>query len=301
MLEKDETKTPEVKLPSTSSLPEAGLYNYIHKINSLPVLSREEEYTLANEYIKNGNLEAAQKLVLFNMRYVVHIAKTYSGYGLPVGDLMQEGSMGLMKAVKRFDPRIGVRLISFAVRWIKAEIQEYVIKNWKLVKVATTKSQRKLFFNLRSKKESLGWSTREEVAAIAKDLDVSEADVVEMEARMNSSDVSLYGYDDDSSDNPSSFSPLTYLESPEKDPQKMLIGRDFSAKALKSLRKAITTLDARSQDIIKERWLNEDSKVTLKDLSNKHNVSLERIRQIEKTSLIKVREILQEQDIDITN
>ena len=293
MTEENKDMTSTV-VSAVNNLPEAGLNSYLQKINSLPVLSKEEELDLAKKYHDTGDLESAQKLVLFNMRYVIKVARGYSGYGLGLSDLVQEGAMGLMKAVKRFDPNVGVRLVTFAVRWIKAEMQEYVIKNWKVVKVATTKAQRKLFFNLRSSKKHLGWATREEVEAIAKDLDVTTKDVLDMEIRMNSNEISLYGFDDDSSEDSNNFSPLSYLPSPEKDPQEILVRNDFSAKALSELYQSLEQLDERSKDILKQRWLNNDGKVTLSDLAKKYSISLERVRQLEKTAIEKLRKQMKE-------
>jgi RNA polymerase sigma-32 factor len=264
--------------------PLGSLDQYIHQVSAIPVLSAEEEQELATRLRENGDLEAARTLVLANLRFVVHIARGYSGYGLPLGDLVQEGNVGLMKAVSRFDPSVGVRLVSFAVHWIRAEIHEYVLRNWRLVKVATTKAQRKLFFNLRKAKERLGWLNAEETQAIADDLGVSTRDVTEMERRLSSYDVS---YDPAPSED-DEYSPSSYLPSPEQDPAVALENADWEDSNHVSLAGALDGLDERSRSILERRWLSED-KSTLHELADEYGVSAERIRQIETAAIGKLR------------
>jgi RNA polymerase sigma-32 factor len=266
--------------------PVGSLDSYIQTVNSAPMLDKEQEQELARRLVDNNDLEAARQLVMSQLRFVVHIARSYAGYGLPLGDLIQEGNIGLMKAVKRFDPDVGVRLVSFAVHWIKAEIHEYVIKNWKLVKVATTKAQRKLFFNLRRAKKNFGWLSSEETAAVAKDLGVSERDVTEMEQRLYSHDVSFDPAPNEDEDAP--YSPALYLPSPEANPADTFESDDWNSQASGDLIDALETLDKRSREILAARWLTE-SKKTLHELAEEFGVSAERIRQIENNAIKKLR------------
>lgn len=251
------------------------------------MLSADEEKSLAERLFNEGDLTAARELVMSHLRFVVHIAKSYSGYGLAQADLVQEGNIGLMKAVKRFDPNVGVRLVSFAVHWIKAEIHEFVLKNWRIVKVATTKAQRKLFFNLRKSKKRLGWFTHKEVQKVAEELGVSEKEVLQMEARMGSQDTAFDLSSDDGDDN-SNFSPAQYLEDKSENVEAAVINADYDSNASARLYSAIKTLDERSQYIIETRWLN-DNKMTLQDLAAKYEVSAERVRQIEKNAMKKIQ------------
>ena len=269
------------------SVPHSGsIEGYIQAVSSINMLSADEERSLATRLRDEGDLEAARKLVMSHLRFVVHIAKSYSGYGLPQADLIQEGNIGLMKAVKRFDPGVGVRLVSFAVHWIKAEIHEFVLKNWRIVKVATTKAQRKLFFNLRKAKKRLGWFTHEEVQTVADELGVSTKEVLQMEARMSSQDQAFdLSADDDESGN---FAPVQFLEDKSADVEMDVINNDWDSNASKRLYSAIKTLDERIQDIIETRWL-ADNKITLQDLADKYQVSAERVRQIEKNAMKKLQ------------
>jgi len=265
-----------------------GLQRYLQQVNAVPLLSQEEEVALANRFRQEGDLQAAQQLVLSHLRYVVKIARHYTGYGLALNDLIQEGTIGLMKAVKRFDPSVGVRLVSFAVHWIKSEMHEYVIRNWRIVKVATTKAQRKLFFNLRQAKKRLGWFSYEEVQAVAKDLGVNPKEVLEMEARLNAHDDAFDHANDD--DDVKTFSPIQYLPMPrETEPDAGL----FDENASQYLETALENLDPRSQDIVSKRWLNEE-KASLKELAEQYDISIERVRQIEKNAFLKMRESLAE-------
>ena len=261
-----------------------SLDQYIHAANSVSMLTAEEEHELAVKFRETNDLDAARRLVLAHLRFVVHVARGYAGYGLQLGDLIQEGNVGLMKAVKRFDPNVGVRLVSFAVHWIRAEIHEFVLRNWRLVKVATTKAQRKLFFNLRKAKKHLGWLSRGETEAIAKDLGVSAREVNEMERRLSSYDVS---FDPDPTDD-DSFAPAAYLPSPGSDPAKAVEREDWDLDAHDRLDAALAKLDARSRDILARRWLAEE-KSTLHELAAEYNVSAERIRQIEVSAIAKLR------------
>jgi len=264
--------------------PLGSVDQYIQQVNTLPVLSADEEHALATRLREDDDLEAARTLVLANLRFVVHIARGYTGYGLPLGDLIQEGNVGLMKAVRRFDPTVGVRLVSFAVHWIRAEIHEYVLRNWRLVKVATTKAQRKLFFNLRKAKERLGWLSSEETQAIADDLGVTPRDVTEMEGRLAGYDVS---YDPAPADE-DEYSPSNYLPSPDQDPATVIEQMDFADVSHASLGLALDELDERSRRVIESRWLT-DEKSTLHELAAEYGVSAERIRQIEGTAIAKLR------------
>jgi RNA polymerase sigma-32 factor len=261
-----------------------SLDQYIHAANSVPMLTAEEEHDLAVKFRDTNDLDAARRLVLAHLRFVVHVARGYGGYGLQLGDLIQEGNVGLMKAVKRFDPNVGVRLVSFAVHWIRAEIHEFVLRNWRLVKVATTKAQRKLFFNLRKAKKRLGWLSRDETEAVAKDLGVTAREVNEMERRLSSYDVS---FDPDPTDD-EDFAPAAYLPSPNSDPANAVEREDYDADAHDRLDGALKTLDARSRDILSRRWLTDD-KATLHELAAEYHVSAERIRQIEASAIAKLR------------
>ncbi|HEX4974994.1 MAG TPA: RNA polymerase sigma factor RpoH [Pseudomonadales bacterium] len=263
--------------------PGANLESYVRTVNSIGVLSAEEELNLTERLFYNNDLEAARQLVMSHLRFVVHIAKSYSGYGLPQGDLIQEGNVGLMKAVKRFDPSKGVRLVSFAVHWIKAEIHEFVLRNWRIVKVATTKAQRKLFFNLRKAKKELRQFTAEEIQAVAKDLNVPVNEVREMEERLAAYDAS-FDLSADQDDDKATLAPVQYLEDKSADPALLLENENFSDNSTQHLQQALLTLDARSQDILQQRWLNEN-KATLHELAEKYGVSAERIRQLEKSAM----------------
>ncbi|AEE24863.1 RNA polymerase sigma factor RpoH [Paraglaciecola chathamensis] len=271
----------------TLTVPQTGsIETYVQAVSSIDMLSAEEEKGLAERLQQEDDLLAARKLIMSHLRFVVHIAKSYSGYGLPQADLIQEGNIGLMKAVRRFDPTVGVRLVSFAVHWIKAEIHEFVLRNWRIVKVATTKAQRKLFFNLRKNKKRLGWFTHAEVQKVASDLGVSEKEVLQMEARMSSHDQAFdLSADDDES---GSFAPVQFLEDKSPDVETEVVNADWDATASQKLYSAIKTLDERSQHIIQTRWLSDD-KTTLQDLADKYQVSAERVRQIEKNAMKKLQ------------
>ena len=266
--------------------PVGSLDAYMQAVGGVPVLSAADERQLAQRFRGENDLEAARTLVLSNLRFVVHIARGYLGYGLPLADLIQEGNVGLMKAVKRFDPEVGVRLVSFAVHWIRAEIHEYVVRNWRLVKVATTKAQRKLFFNLRRAKQNLGWLSREETAAIAADLGVAENDVREMEQRLSAHDVVFDPVP--TGDDEITVSPATYLPAPNADPAEAFESDDWEEQASERLRDALEQLDERSRDILKARWM-ADTKATLHELAARFGVSAERIRQIEANAIRTLR------------
>jgi len=268
-------------------VPGANLESYIQAVSSIPVLSAEEERELAERLHYHGDVEAARQLVLSHLRFVIHIARSYSGYGLSQADLIQEGNVGLMKAVKRFNPEYGVRLVSFAVHWIKAEIHEFILRNWRIVKVATTKAQRKLFFNLRSKKKKLAWLTHDELNAVAEELGVEPRVVREMEGRLASQDTAFDGPLDDDDDN-AYQAPAYYLEDRRSDPAVQLENADWSEDANGRLMQALECLDERSQDILRARWLSEN-KATLHELAAKYGVSAERIRQLEKNAMKKIR------------
>lgn len=268
-------------------LPTGSLDQYIHAAMSIPVLSAEEEHALAVRLQSENDLEAARRLVMAHLRFVVRIARGYSGYGLALGDLIQEGNIGLMKAVKRFDPNQGVRLVSFAVHWIKAEMHEYVLRNWRIVKVATTKAQRKLFFNLRSNKKRLSWLTGEETAAIAEDLGVSEQEVTRMEGRLAASDMAFDGYPD-TNDDEAGAAPVHFLALEDSDPADLVAAEDEEASNSERLALALNELDQRSREIVERRWLRDD-KQTLHELAEEYGVSAERIRQIEKNALQKLK------------
>ena len=266
--------------------PVGSLDTYIHAVGAIPVLSKEDEQALATRFHDEDDLDAARELVMAHLRFVVHIAKGYTGYGLPLGDLIQEGNVGLMKAVKRFDPDYGVRLVSFAVHWIRAEIHEFVLKNWRIVKVATTKAQRKLFFNLRKSKKSLAWLSHAETEAVAKDLGVSPKEVTEMERRLSARDA-IFDPAPDTSDE-YTFTPAAYLPSPEGDPATLVENADWNEDATTRMAAAMQNLDDRSRDILESRWLTE-SKQTLHELADKYGVSAERIRQLEANAIKKLR------------
>lgn len=271
--------------------PGRDLNAYITAVNGIAMLSAEEELDLAKRYYYHDDLDAARKLVLAHLRFVVHIAKSYSGYGLSEADLIQEGNVGLMKAVKRFNPEVGVRLVSFAVHWIKAEMHEFILRNWRIVKVATTKAQRKLFFNLRGSKKRLGWFSKEEVDAVAQDLGVDPETVMQMEGRMGAYDASFDGAAD--ADDEEAFqAPAHYLEDSRYDPARAAEADDWEKSSTDGLYVAMNELDERSKDILAQRWLS-DNKATLHELAEKYHVSAERIRQLEKNAMNKVKAIMQ--------
>lgn len=272
-----------------SMAPGQNLDGYIATVRKFDVLSAEEEKALAERFFYDNDLEAARELVLRHLRFVVHLARSYSGYGLPLGDLVQEGNVGLMKAVKRFDPGVGVRLVSFAVHWIKAEMHEFILKNWRIVKVATTKAQRKLFFNLRGAKNKLAWLSNDEAKAVADDLGVPVAAVSQMEGRLASHDVAFDGYGSDDDEAPSA--PMHYLEDRSANPEDVVIDTDFRDDSERKLSAALMTLDERSRDILQQRWL-ADKKQTLHELAATYSVSAERIRQIEANAIKKLRKRL---------
>jgi RNA polymerase sigma-32 factor len=266
--------------------PVGSLDAYIQAVGSVPVLSKEDEQALANRFREENDLDAARELVLAHLRFVVHIAKGYTGYGLPLSDLIQEGNVGLMKAVKRFDPDYDVRLVSFAVHWIRAEIHEFVLRNWRIVKVATTKAQRKLFFNLRKAKKNLAWLTFDETQAVAADLGVRPEEVTEMEKRLHARDAIFDPAPD--ADDERSFTPAAYLPSPDSDPAKLVETADFNDDASERMAAAIRTLDDRSRHIIESRWLS-DNKLTLHELADEYGISAERVRQVEANAIKKLR------------
>ncbi|BBJ98108.1 RNA polymerase sigma factor RpoH [Xanthomonas campestris] len=273
-------------LPIPSAL--GSLDAYIGAVHQIPVLSVDEEQNLARRFRDELDLDAARELVHSHLRFVVHVARGYNGYGLPLGDLIQEGNIGLMKAVKRFDPEMGVRLVSFAVHWIRAEMHEFILKNWRIVKVATTKAQRKLFFNLRKSKTRLGWLNASEVTAVAKDLNVSEREVMEMESRLSGRDIGFDASSDEDDDH-GPPSPVSYLVANEEDPLQAYERHDSEDNQLQLLREGMAGLDTRSRDIVKRRWLDSESKVTLQELADEYGVSAERIRQIEANALKKMK------------
>ena len=271
--------------------PGANLNAYVQAVSAFSILTVEEEQKLANDLYFNGNLDAARKLVMAHLRFVVHIARSYNGYGLPLGDLVQEGNVGLMKAVKRFNPEKGVRLVSFAVHWIKAEIHEFILKNWRIVKIATTKAQRKLFFNLRGAKKRLAWLSNDEAHAVAHDLGVDVKQVREMEGRLASYDA---GFDADDDDEESSYvAPAHYLEDNRYDPAVRLEESNWEETNVNGLELAMQKLDDRSRAILQRRWLSDD-KATLHDLADEYGVSAERIRQLEKNAMNKVKMMMME-------
>jgi RNA polymerase sigma-32 factor len=278
-------KNPETLL----SGPLGSLDAYIERVSQIPVLSRESELELAIRYRRDNDLDAARDLVLAHLRFVVHVARGYMGYGLPIGDLIQEGNVGLMKAVKRFDPAVGVRLVSFAVHWIRAEIHEYVLRNWRLVKIATTKAQRKLFFNLRRLKKNLAWLSDSETRAVARDLGVTPQEVTEMEKRLAARDLSFDPVPE--SDEEDTYSPAMYLPAADADPSIEVEREEWEDTTADRLSHALGTLDARSQDILRSRWMTEN-KATLHELAARYNVSAERIRQIEANAIKKLRALI---------
>ncbi|WP_077284389.1 RNA polymerase sigma factor RpoH [Cognaticolwellia aestuarii] len=272
------------------TVPQSGsIEAYVQSAYSIPMLTAEKEHELATRLYSENDLKAAQELIMSHLRFVIHVAKGYAGYGLPQADLIQEGNVGLMKAVKRFNPEVGVRLVSFAVHWIKAEIHEFVLKNWRIVKVATTKAQRKLFFNLRKNKKRLGWFSNDEVNNVAETLGVSTKDVLEMESRMSNQDQAFeLSTDDDDNASASSYSPAQYLEDKQSDLATEVEDSNWEQHANKRLSNALVSLDERSQDIIRTRWLHDD-KSTLQELANKYEISAERVRQLEKNALAKLK------------
>ena len=274
-------------MPLSLSAPGVNLGAYISTVNQIPILTAEQEKELAERYYYDQDLDAAKLLVMSHLRFVVHIARSYAGYGLPQGDLIQEGNLGLMKAVKRFDPNMGVRLVSFAVHWIKAEIHEYVIRNWRIVKIATTKAQRKLFFNLRSLKKSSKKLTLEEARSIANDLNVTPEQVLEMEGRLTAYDAAFEAQGDDDDDTPHT-APALYLEDNRYDPARLIEEEDYEEQSTTALHEAMDQLDDRSRNILQRRWLDDD-KSTLHELAAEYNVSAERIRQLEKNAMEKIK------------
>ena len=272
--------------------PIASIDEYMRFVNSIPMLTQEEERELARRLREEQDLDAAQELILTHLRFVVSVAKSFLGYGLALSDLIQEGNIGLMKAVKRFDPNLGVRLVSFAVHWIKAEMHDFIIKNWRIVRVATTKPQRKLFFNLRSQQKRLGWLTQEEIAHVAKELNVKESDVIEMEKRMSAIDMHFDAPIEDEHDAEIPFSPSLYLTAPEEhNPDVEVVAKGYETERLLALQRALEALDERSQDIISARWLSDD-KATLHELADRHHISHERVRQLENAALKKLKKYL---------
>ena len=276
--------------PMDVSAPGQNLEAYLSSVQNIAILTPEEEKRLAEDLYYRNDLEAARQLVMALLRFVVHIARGYSGYGLPQADLIQEGNVGLMKAVRKFNPEVGVRLISFAVHWIKSEMHEYIIKNWKIVKVATTKAQRKLFFNLRSQKKELNWLSQDEIKTISNELGVDEKSIKEMESRLSSSDMS-FDPPSEANDDEASFSPSGFLADESKDPAELIEREDSEEYSHELLHKAMSALDSRSKEILIDRWL-QDQKLTLHELADKYGVSAERIRQIEKAAMEKVKSFI---------
>ncbi|ETS98468.1 RNA polymerase sigma factor RpoH [Providencia sp. PROV188] len=284
-------------MQSLALVPQGSIEAYMRAANAYPMLTAEEEKELAERLHYDGDLEAAKQLILSHLRFVIHIARSYAGYGLPQADLIQEGNIGLMKAVRRFNPEVGVRLVSFAVHWIKAEIHEYVLRNWRIVKVATTKSQRKLFFNLRKNKKRLGWFNQEEVDMVAQELGVSTKDVLEMESRMAAQDMAFdMSDDDDSSDFGGPVAPVLFLQDKSSDFANTIEDDNWESHATDRLADALASLDERSQDIIRARWLDDDNKTTLQELADKYGVSAERVRQLEKNAMKKLRLAMEDED-----
>ncbi len=263
---------------------------YLDRVSRIPVLSRDDEQALADRLARDGDVTAARALVMSHLRFVVHIARGYAGYGLPLGDLVQEGNIGLMKAVKRFDPTMGVRLVSFAVHWIRAEIHEYVLRNWRLVKVATTKAQRKLFFNLRKLKKNLAWLTAEETRAVAKDLGVEPSEVTEMEQRLSARDLSFDPTPESEEDE--TYSPAAYLPAPDADPADAVEDQEWDQTTSRRLGAALEQLDPRSREILARRWMQDGEKSTLHELAAQYGVSAERIRQLEANAIKKLRGLM---------
>jgi RNA polymerase sigma-32 factor len=278
--------------PSQLNSPGKDIESYLSSVHSIPILSKEEEQELALKLYEEDDLDAARQLVIHHLRFVVHIARSYQGYGLPLGDIIQEGNLGLMKAVDKYDPHRGVKLVSFAVHWIKAEIHEYILKNWRLVKIATTKAQRKLFFNLRSKKKSLDWLTKEEAEKIASDLNVEVKDVLHMENRLSSND-SSFDAPVSSGDDDEAMSPSQYLEDKTYDPEVIVASEQAENIDKNELLSALKMLDDRSKDILQRRYLS-DEKATLHDLADEYKISAERVRQIENSALKKLKSLMVE-------
>jgi RNA polymerase sigma-32 factor len=275
-------------IPLSPSLDSFDLYQ--QQVQAIPLLTEEEEIGLAKKLHEENDLTAARQLIMSHLRLVIKIARSYSGYGLNQADLVQEGNIGLMKAVKRFDPSRGVRLVSYAIYWIKAEIQEFVVRNWRLVKIATTKAQRKLFFNLRSMKKTLQPLKQDEIKEIAKELNVKEADVKEMEYRFNGNEIALDYQDDDNEDE--IFRPISYLKDENADPLKQLISKESESNSISALTNAIKSIDERSRYVLESRWLNEEKSKTLHELADELGVSAERIRQIEQNALKKLKSLM---------
>ena len=275
-------------MPLSLSAPGVNLGAYISTVNQIPILSAEQEKELAERYYYDQDLDAAKMLVMSHLRFVVHIARSYAGDGLPQGDLIQEGNLGLMKAIKRFDPNMNVRLVSFAVHWIKAEIHEYVIRNWRIVKIATTKAQRKLFFNLRSLKKSSKKLTLAEAQSIANDLNVTPEQVLEMEGRLTAYDAAFEAQGDDDDEGSTHVAPALYLEDNRYDPARLAEDEDYEEQSTSALHEAMDQLDDRSRNILQRRWL-DDEKSTLHELAAEYNVSAERIRQLEKNAMEKIK------------
>jgi RNA polymerase sigma-32 factor len=274
------------------NLPVSSFEAYLGHVNQIPMLTQVEEFSFAKQLQQNNDLTAAKNLILPHLRYVARIAKSYMGYGLPLNDLVQEGNIGLMKAVRRFNPDMGVRLVTFAVHWIKAEIHEFILRNWRIVKIATTKAQRKLFFNLRNMKKRLGWFTSEEINAVAKDLGVKPETVREMEMRLSTNDAPFDGYDDSDDDN-LPFIPAGFLEDNRYNPAQLNEKNDWAEESNSTLYQALDQLDERSQDILQARWL-KDKKSTLQDLAEKYGISAERVRQLEKMAMEKLKTAMME-------
>ena len=279
--------------PSQLNSPGKDIESYLSSVHSIPILSKEEEQELALKLYEEDDLDAARQLVIHHLRFVVHIARSYQGYGLPLGDIIQEGNLGLMKAVDKYDPHRGVKLVSFAVHWIKAEIHEYILKNWRLVKIATTKAQRKLFFNLRSKKKSLDWLTKEEAEKIASDLNVEVKDVLHMENRLSSNDSSFDAPVSSGDDDEAAMSPSQYLEDKTYDPEVIVASEQAENLNKHELLSALKMLDDRSKDILQRRYLS-DEKATLHDLADEYKISAERVRQIENSALKKLKSLMVE-------
>ena len=277
------------EMQTLALVPQGSLEAYIRAANAYPMLTAEEERELAERLHYQGDLGAAKQLILSHLRFVAHVARNYSGDGLPQADLIQEGNIGLMKAVRRFNPEVGVRLVSFAVHWIKAEIHEYVLRNWRIVKVATTKAQRKLFFNLRKTKQRLGWFNQDEVELVAKELGVTSKDVREMESRMSAQDMTFDPSPDDEARDGQSMAPVLYLQDKTSDFADGIEEDNWDNHAADKLSYALEGLDERSQHIIRARWLDDDNKSTLQELADQYGVSAERVRQLEKNAMKKLR------------
>lgn len=275
------------EMQTLTLVPQGSLEAYVRAANTYPMLTAEEEKELGERLHYEGDLDAAKQLILSHLRFVVHVARNYVGYGLPQADLIQEGNIGLMKAVRRFNPEMGVRLVSFAVHWIKAEIHEYVLRNWRIVKVATTKAQRKLFFNLRKTKQRLGWFNQDEVELVARELGVSEKDVLEMESRMAAQDMAFDMSNDDDDSSPAA--PVLFLQDKSSDFANDIEDDNWDSHAADKLSLAMEGLDERSQHIIRARWLDDDNKATLQELADQYGVSAERVRQLEKNAMKKLR------------